>query len=470
MTSLSAAWRRVLIGRNSLVGRLIRLAAVWFIFALVITGIGLTAYFGYAAEQRFQSGVSQAADTLLAATDLADDGTVEPPPYIDPRADRYPSGFYWQISEITPKGIAQPVRSKSLYLTPLAVPQAQIAAMRAQPNAKVFYNGVGEQGEAVRVCGIYSVISGRQFLFIAAEDRTPIDKDVRTFAALTAAALCLLALGSLAAIYFQVRVGLRPLFDLTGELGRVQMGEQQRLTKTYPAEIAPVARQINAFLDYAQEVVERQRMHVGNLAHALKTPLSVLMATAGEAEGVLPETMRKQAETMRAQVDHHLRRARAAARSQAMGERTPVEPVLDELAVMLEQVFQDKGVIIDWRAPDELNFRGERQDLQEIAGNLLENACIWCKRKVRVTAEFAPAEQALELVIEDDGPGLDEARFDEVLKRGARLDESVPGSGLGLSIVDELVRAYGGKLAFARSSLGGLRVIVTLPGHKAAAT
>jgi signal transduction histidine kinase len=147
-----------------------------------------------------------------------------------------------------------------------------------------------------------------------------------------------------------------------------------------------------------------------------------------------------------------------------MGERTQVEPVLDELAVMLEQVFHDKGVVIDWRAPETLMFRGEKQDLQEIAGNLLENACIWCKRRVRITAEFSEAEHVLALNIEDDGPGLDEARFDEVLKRGARLDESVPGTGLGLSIVDELVRAYGGTLKFDRSTLGGLKVRIRLPG------
>jgi signal transduction histidine kinase len=131
---------------------------------------------------------------------------------------------------------------------------------------------------------------------------------------------------------------------------------------------------------------------------------------------------------------------------------------------MLEQVFQEKGVTIDWRAPEDLAFRGERADLQEIAGNLLENACIWCRRKVRINAEFDEAEHVLDISIEDDGPGLPEERFDEVLKRGARLDESVPGTGLGLSIVDELVRAYGGTMKFARGQWGGLKVEVRLPG------
>ncbi len=469
MRGACAAFERVKIAltvrKNSLVGRLIRLASVWFIFSLVMTGLALTAYFGYAAEQRFQLGVGQTVDTMLAATNIGEDGIIQPPTKLDPRADLIPSPVYWQISELTPAGVIDPVKSKSLWTARLELPPKSLAAAQAQPNIKVFYNIDGPQSEALRAAAIYSMIGGRALIFIAAEDRAPMDKDVRTFALLTAAALIVLALGSLAAIFIQVRVGLRPLFDLTDEIASIQSGRQQRLTKVYPAEITPVATQINTFLDYAQDIVERQRMHVGNLAHALKTPLSVLLASAGNSEGPLPEAVRKQTETMRGQVDHHLRRARAAARSQAMGERTPVEPVFDELAVMLEQVFQDKGIVIDWRAPDDLAFRGEKQDLQEIAGNLLENACIWAKKNVRILADFHADDQTMSLSIEDDGPGMPAERFDEVLKRGARLDESVPGSGLGLSIVDELVRAYGGHLQFDRSAMGGLKVQARLPAN-----
>ncbi|MFT4074247.1 MAG: ATP-binding protein [Asticcacaulis sp.] len=457
-------WRR-LTRRDSLVGRLIRLASVWFICSLVITGIALTAYFHEVTMNRFQERVGQLADNLFSVVNIDANG-IDTSRFVDARSVIIHSGLYWQVGEVDAKGVlAAPVTSRSLWNEQLALPAKVLADAKAHNGTSVFYNGAGPVGEPLRVAVIYSMVGGKAYVFMAGEDSTPVERDVRTFAFLTAGALIVLALGSLAAIFVQVRVGLRPLFDLTGEIAAVQGGRQQRLTKTYPAEITPVAAQLNAFLDYSQEVVERQRMHVGNLAHALKTPLSVLMATAGEAEGVLPETMRKQAETMRAQVDHHLRRARAAARSQAMGERTPVEPVFDELAVMLEQVFQDKGVVIDWRAPEALAFRGEKQDLQEIAGNLLENACIWCQRKVRITADFLEADQTMNLAIEDDGPGLDESRFDEVLKRGARLDESVPGSGLGLSIVDELVRAYGGQLRFERSVWGGLKVVAKLPAN-----
>jgi signal transduction histidine kinase len=161
-------------------------------------------------------------------------------------------------------------------------------------------------------------------------------------------------------------------------------------------------------------------------------------------------------------VDHHLRRARAAARSQGPGERTLVADVLDELARTLERIFRDKGVVIDWDAPDDLFFLGERQDLLEIAGNAMENAGKWCRGKVRVRC--APqGEGRMRLTVEDDGPGLPPDRRDEVIQRGARLDESAPGSGLGLSIVDELARAYRGALSLGDSPLGGLLVVVDLP-------
>lgn len=185
---------------------------------------------------------------------------------------------------------------------------------------------------------------------------------------------------------------------------------------------------------------------MGNLAHALKTPISVMITEASQRPGPLAEVVTRQAEVMRQQVDHHLRRARAAARSQGQGERTSVAEVLDELARTLERIFRAKGVEIDWDAPDDLWFLGERQDFMEIAGNAMENAGKFGRRKVRVRAAPVGAER-MRLTVEDDGPGLPPDRREEVIRRGARLDENAPGSGLGLSIVDELARAYRGSLS-----------------------
>lgn len=448
--------------RGSLVGRLIRLAAIWFIFALILISAGLTAFFNYSTVTRFQAGISDIVRNLYTHTEFDAQGNIVIPELYNIRTDDIYSGLYWQILELDAADQVLRVHSSaSLAERDLARPE-RIDKTSGQP---VYYNAEGPRSQPLRQVALYLRIQDRPLLFLAGEDRSEVDRNVGQFALITGAALIVLALGSLAAIFVQVRIGLRPLFDLTDELGQVRKGRQSRLEGQYPSEITPVTEQINALLSYGQEVVERQRTHVGNLAHALKTPLSVLLASAGDNSEPLAETIRKQTGLMKEQVDHHLRRARAAARAQHMGERTPVEPVLDELAVMLEQVFREKDVIIDWRAPENLAFRGEKQDFQEIAGNLLENACIWCVRRVRVQASMQDEAHGMTLLIEDDGPGMPESRYDEVLRRGTRLDESAPGSGLGLSIVDELVRAYGGQLSFGRSKLGGLKAVVVLPAN-----
>jgi signal transduction histidine kinase len=191
-----------------------------------------------------------------------------------------------------------------------------------------------------------------------------------------------------------------------------------------------------------------------------------MLTEAEQRPGPLADVVARQAKTMRDQVDHHLRRARAAARAQGQGERTSVAEILDELARTLERIFRDKGIEIDWDASEDLYFLGERQDLLEIAGNAMENACKWGRARVRVRAE-AVGEERMSLTVEDDGPGLPEEAREAVLQRGARLDESAPGSGLGLSILLELARAYGGTLKLETASLGGLRVAVELPRAEA---
>jgi signal transduction histidine kinase len=338
--------------------------------------------------------------------------------------------------------------------------------LEAAPGRTIFFDLEGPAGEPLRAAGLLSRLPGRAapIVFIAAEDRSPLAADVRLFALTTAAVLLVLGGGLVLAVLVQVRVGLRPVFDIRREIARVRRGKAQRLTGDYPEELSPLSEELNALLDHNQEVVERQRTHVGNLAHALKTPISVVLAEAERHPGELAEVVERQAHAMRDHVDHHLRRARAAARAQGQGERTEIAPVLEELALTLERIHQEKGVEIDWDAPDGLAFLGERQDLLEIAGNILENASKWCRRRVRARA-FGDGQHPnrLQIVVEDDGPGLPPERWAEVMQRGARLDESAPGSGLGLSIVDDLARAYGGSVQLGASTLKGLRVDIVLP-------
>ncbi len=450
--------------RPSLALRLVLLAGIWSVVVLVVTGVFLTALFHQESLSRFDDGLFDVANGLYAGSNVNDTGGVDAPALTDSRATRAYSGKYWQIAEPDQGRLHALARSRSLWDSELKGPDGGLAALQAQAGKPVYYDSVGPVGEPLRAVAMLAQLSGRPapVIFMAAEDRTPLDADARRFDVETAGGLVLLGAGLVIVIAFQVRVGLQPLFMLSREVAAVRTGKADRVQGDYPSELEPLALELNALVAHDQEVVERQRTHVGNLAHALKTPLSVMLSEAERWPGALAEVVTRQADSMRGQVDHHLRRARAAARAQGARERTAVAPVLEELTLTLERIYRDRGVEIDWRAPDALCFQGERQDLMEMIGNVLENACKYGGGRIRATAEPIEADR-LRLTIEDNGRGLPESRYAEVLKRGARLDESGPGSGLGMSIVDDLARAYGGAVALATSALGGLKVTLELP-------
>lgn len=455
---------------RSLTRRLIWLASAWIVVALVISALVLTQAFQESALRRLGAMLNETIDEIVVGASRTPQGEAIPQ-IQDARTLRLLSGKYWQIMEVRPNGqLVSLARSTSLWRYDLALPADLPARLDAAFGDVITFNTTGpkddaETREPLRVAASMKSIPRHEHpvIFIAALDRSDVDADTRQFARVTWIAFLILGLGLVSAVFIQVRIGLRPLFDLRNEIADVRKGKSARIGRYYPQEIQPLAEQVNRLLDHNQEVVDRQRTHVGNLAHALKTPISVMLAEAGTSEGDLPELVRRQTKIMQGQVDHHLRRARAAARAaHGLGETTPVAEVLDELAVMIEQVFRDKNVEIDWRAPDSLSFLGERQDLQEILGNLIENAAKFSRRRVRVSAGGSGLGQMI-LVVEDDGAGLPADQRDTVMQRGARLDESAPGSGLGLSIVDDLTRAYGGRLMLSDSDMGGLKAVLELP-------
>ncbi|NBB64979.1 sensor histidine kinase [Pseudomonas sp. ODNR1LW] len=470
-----ADWGRYL-GRpgRSLTRRLIWLASAWILVALIIAAIVLTQAFQESALRRLGDMLDETIDEIVVAASRTGEGEVVPQ-IQDARTLRLLSGKYWQILEVLPDGrLVSIARSTSLWTYDLALPADLPPRLDAAFGQVITFNTVGPKNdpktrEPLRVAASMKSIPRREnpVIFLAAIDRSEVDADTRQFATVTWVALLILGLGLVSAVFIQVQVGLRPLFDLRNEIAAVRKGRSARIERAYPLEIQPLAEQVNRLLDHNQEVVDRQRTHVGNLAHALKTPISVMLAEAGTQEGQLPELVRRQTRVMQGQVDHHLRRARAAARAaHGLGEVTPVPEVLDELAVMIEQVFRDKGAEIDWRAPDDLAFLGERQDLQEVLGNLIENAAKFSKRRVRVSAGENGLGQMV-VVVEDDGPGVPADQREAMMKRGARLDESAPGSGLGLSIVEDLTRAYGGRLTLGDSDMGGLKAVLELPAAQA---
>ena len=450
--------------RPSLALRLVLLAGIWSVVILVVTGVLLTALFHEEAVSRFDDSLLDVANGLYAGATVDENGDVDAPPLTDSRATRAYSGKYWEIAEPAPGRLHPMERSRSLWDSELKGPAGGVAALQKVAGKPIYYDAVGPVGEPLRAVALLAHLSGRPgpVIFMAAEDRSPVDEDVRRFNVETAGVLLFLGVGLVVVVFVQVRIGLQPLFMLRREVAAVRTGQADRLVRDYPSELEPLAQELNALVAHDQEVVERQRTHVGNLAHALKTPLSVMLAEAERHPGPLAEVVDRQAEAMRGQVDHHLRRARAAARSQSLRERTAVAPVLEELSITLERIFHDRKVEIDWRAPDDLCFQGERQDLMEMIGNVLENACKYGGGRIRAVAAALDTRR-FTLVVEDDGRGLPEERHGEVLRRGERLDESAPGSGLGLSIVDELARAYGGTVSLGESVWGGLKVTLELP-------
>ena len=433
----------------------------------MVAGLSLSLLFNAAETRRFDQGLADDADSILAGASVDEAGKVVAPALTDARALLAYSGKYWELAEPEPDGslrAAQP--SRSLWDTTMPKPKGLYPQVLKGGSRPVFYSAEGPARQRLRVCAIAARLPKAKtpVVILTAEDRGPLTRDERSFAATVVVALMILGAGLIAAVVLQVRVGLRPLFAMQRDVARVRKGGAGRLRGAYPRELAPLAGELNALLDHNQEVVERQRTHVGNLAHALKTPISVMLAEAERTPGALSEVVSRQAGLMRDNVEHHLRRARAAARAPGAGERTPVDPVLDDLCRTLGRIFAGRGVDMDCGPDTGLIFLGERQDLQEMAGNLLENACKYSHGQVRAEARADGDPAWLVILVEDDGPGLPPEQREAALRRGQRLDESAPGSGLGLAIVDELARAYGGGLTLGSSEeLGGLKIELRLP-------
>jgi signal transduction histidine kinase len=270
----------------------------------------------------------------------------------------------------------------------------------------------------------------------------------------------------------QVRFGLAPLTRISESLAAIRSGRAERLEGDFPVEIAPLARETNALIEANREIVERARTHVGNLAHALKTPLSVIVNEAA-ARGADPLAYKvlEQTDIMRDQVARQLERARLAARSTVVGTMVEVPPVVTALARSMEKLYRNRDIAIDIDVPKHARFRGEQQDLEEMIGNLVDNGCKWAQSRVAIEVTADPplseadeAKPRVRIIVDDDGPGLSPTQREQVSLRGQRLDETKPGSGLGLSIVVELAGLYGGVLTLGTAPIGGLRAELALPG------
>jgi signal transduction histidine kinase len=265
--------------------------------------------------------------------------------------------------------------------------------------------------------------------------------------------------------YLQVRRGVSPINNLRARLAGLHQGRDRRIEGTYPTEVQPLVTDLNALLENREQAVRRAIAKAGDLAHGLKTPLAILAHEAERARAAgqfdLAAAVRQQVERMRRQVDYHLAHARAAAAGAAPGTRCSIRESAEGLARAMHRLHRERGITIDIRVPPEMTVRVQREDLDEMIGNLVDNACKWGRSRLTIDAQRDGA--MLEVLVDDDGSGLEPGLREAVLQRGVRADEAAPGSGLGLAIVRDLAEVYGGGVALEESSFGGLRARLRLP-------
>ncbi|QIB35110.1 sensor histidine kinase [Ancylobacter pratisalsi] len=454
---------------GSLALRLFISATVVGALVMLITGLALSSIYRDAVERSFDQRLDVYLKTIVADVANAPAGTMPEPTTLGDPLFNFPiSGWYWQIARVD--GPARQVK------TSRSLPEGTLPLLfeqRTKPDLTGMRYGYVKGPEQQNLRIVERMVDlgedGRYAVAVAA-DAGEIEDEVTGFNRALMVTLAVLGAAFVLTLLFQVVFGLRPLKRMLVALHEVRMGRADRIAGAYPVEIAPLVAEVNGLIETNREIVERARTHVGNLAHALKTPISVLQneaargADAGDAFAV---KVAEQADVMKGQVAHHLERARMAARASVVTTIEDVGPVAEKLAATLAKVYRAKGVAVETDVAGRIRFRGERQDLEEILGNLVDNGCKWARSLVEITISPAPGAAGgrdfFEIVIDDDGPGLTAEQQAQALKRGKRLDETKPGSGLGLSIVSELVSLYGGQLGFARSPFGGLRCVVRLP-------
>jgi signal transduction histidine kinase len=454
---------------NSLALRLFLSATTWTVVILIVTGVVLSSIYRAAVERAFDRRLGVYLRTLVADVATPEENAAKFPASLgEPLFDLPLSGWYWQVTRLdapTPD-----VRS-SRSLWDMNLPHLASLGISSAPGGARAGYVQGPEGQELRIVE-RTIDLGEEgsYLVAVGGDAFEIEDEIYSFDGALFVTFAVLAIVLLLTTTFQVRFGLAPLKRVSQGIAAIRAGSAERLEGVFPVEIAPLARETNALLDANRDIVARARTHVGNLAHALKTPLSVMLNEAS-AHGSDPFALkvREQTEIMRDQVSRHLERARLAARVSVIGTVTDVREVLTALVRTLEKLYHYRGIAIAIDAPEGVRFRGERQDLEEMIGNLVDNACKWAQSRVALEA-FSELDhpkgdrRMVRVVVDDDGPGLSPQQREQVTRRGRRLDETKPGSGLGLSIVVELASLYGGGVTLGTSPVGGLRAELLLPG------
>lgn len=447
---------------------------LWIIVALAFISVVSIVFYRHSNEDYLERILTAQLYSLISSVSVSSDGKLQGAPDLgDIRYSDPASGWYWEVVALS-GNLKGRLTSSSLGTGKVASPSEQ-----SEPFDQKFfrsYRTMGPEGQHLRVIESDIILDNKnrvaRFRVMGNIDeiRVHLDKFKKTL-------LLYLSLFGVASILINlaiIYISLRPLKRIRHSLAEIRAGRANHLDTNLPLEVTPLAEEMNALIDNNQRIVERFRVQVGNLAHSLKTPLSVIANEIDQSADPQAKLLKEQTDIMRAQIERYLQRARIAAQRDSVIYRTPLRHLLMRLLRVMAKLNPKKQIDFSMEEA-EITFMGEKEDIEEMVGNLLENACKWAKKRVVVRCQILNhgsekaannAHSMFILSVEDDGPGLNSSQHEEALKRGKRLDESKPGTGLGLSIVAELIGEYGGTIELSDSELGGLCVTLTLPYAK----
>lgn len=439
---------------RSLSARLILFSVFWIALALLGTSAIITHQYKVHIEKHYDEHLHSHLEELVGAVEPDGRGgarLARAP--TDPRFFRDGSGWYWAVLR------GQELLTASISLDSRKLDVARFPASEG-PHVRII---AGPDGQLLRAHITHVSMPGDLgFLtFVSSAPAMTISDDVDDFSGHIAVSLLMLGAGLLAAVLFQVLIAMRPIRSIRQSIAEVRAGMLERLPADYPEDLQPLVDELNNVLDHNETLLRRARNQMAALAHGLKNPLTVIRNAARTMRGEEAKLILDQSHLMAASLDHALAHARMHAHRGGLARRTPVQSVLEDVRFAVEHMYRDRDLEIILKDCGDACFRGEPQDLEQMVGNLVDNACKWAKAAVMMNCYNDG--QTLRIHIDDDGPGVDEADRARVQRRGVRLDEAMPGYGHGLAIVRELAEIYGGKLDLTRSAAGGLRAELTLP-------
>ena len=441
---------------GSLGRRMMFIAAGWISVLLLFGGLALNQTLTRLVESNFDAQLSYMLNAMVTSAELDPAGDIYfNRPLGDQRFLEPNSGLYWQVSG---EG-HEDYPSRSLWDHSLLL---HADHTDNEPHA---YDSVQRGNESLRLMERSVRLPGSQtkWWFVVAQDRSEIDAQIKRIRLILAWSFLVLGLGLFLMAVFQTWYGLGPLRRVRMAIKRLRTTGTNRVTDPLPLEVQPLVEELNALLAHTERQAEEARTHAGNLAHALKTPLTVVMNAATAHAADLPETVIREAAVMRRQVDHHLARARAVGRRAVGQSRASVTESVEAVLRAVTRLYEHTRFDLDGNR--DANVAMEKQDLDEILGNLIENAAKYGGGSVFVTMDAVPDNKiTCEVWVEDDGMGIPEEERTRIFDRGARLDTGKPGTGLGLAIVRDVAEIYGGSVELAESEdLGGLLVKLKLP-------